>query len=441
MNNSNKYYVTPISNSVTGKEVTVCVPGSKSITNRALLLSALSNGTSTLSGVLFSDDSRHFLSCLIELGFPVSYDEEAKTVTITGFQGEIPNKQATIYVGSAGTAARFLTAMLGFCEGTYTIEASNQMKKRPMDSLMDCLEQLGCHITYLEQEKFLPCILTHTNNDVSSVTVNIEKSSQFLSALLISSCLHNKDLTIHTTGTHGMSYIHITTKMMEQFGYPITYTKTENGYTFFGKSSAMYQSKNYFIEPDVSSASYFYAMAALFGCSITVKNVFFSSMQGDIKLLSILEQMGCTVVETEDGVCVTGPSNKKLKGLTIDMSSCSDQTMTVACLSVFADSKTTITGISHIRFQESNRIKAICTELTKMGIDCVEFEDGITITPGTPKPTLVNTYEDHRMAMAFSLIGLRSEGIVIDNPSCCSKTFETYFEVLENTINRLQTIQ
>ncbi len=433
----NKYYVTPITNSVANKKVTVCVPGSKSITNRALLLAALSNGTSTLSGALFSDDSRHFIQCLIDLGFPVTYDENTKVVTVTGYNGKIPNKCARIHVGSAGTAARFLTAMLGFCEGTYEIQASEQMKKRPMDSLMNCLTQLGCSITYLEKDGFLPCIISRKKNDTTEITVNIEKSSQFLSALLIASCLNDNDIEIHTTGSHGMSYIHITTKMMEQFGYCIDYIENENGFTFFGKSNAFYKAQHYLIEPDVSSASYFFAMAALLGCSITVKNVFFSSMQGDIKLLSILQEMGCTVTETEEGTCVTGPSDGALKGITVDMSGCSDQTMTVACLAVFANTKTTITGISHIRFQESNRIAAICNELTKMGIQCEEFEDGITIYPGIPQPSLVHTYDDHRMAMAFSLIGLKSEGIVIDNPKCCSKTFENYFEVLEDTIKRL----
>lgn len=416
--------------------VTVLVPGSKSMTNRALLLAALADGESRLNGALFSEDSRSFLNCLHSLGFNLSINEQQKTIHIKGEKGNIPNKSATINVQSAGTTARFLSALLGMNKGNYFLDASDQMCKRPMKSLLDCLEDLGCEITYTGKKEHLPYVLNGHGFCKQSVCIDINESSQFLSALLICSILSKDSFTIQTTGNHGMSYIHMTIKMMKQFGVEV---QCPNPSTFFIPSGQHYACQNYNIEPDVSGAAYFYGASALLGVPVLVKDVHFNSLQGDIAFLHILEKMGCKTEDLKDGILLTPPENGQLHGICVQMSTCSDQAITLAALAPFADSKTTITGIRHIRYQECNRIQAITTELKKMGISCIEEDDNITIFPGIPKASLVNTYNDHRMAMGFSLIGLKVPGIVIDNPSCCSKTFENYFETLDEFLKLIST--
>ncbi len=425
--------IKPFSESHTNK-YTVEVPGSKSITNRALLLAALAKGKSTLSGVLFSDDSRHFLQSLVSLGFRVEIDEEKKQVTVYGEGGHIPNPAATIHVGSAGTAARFLTAFLGISQCHCSIDASEQMKKRPMKELFTALSALGSTFSFPEKEDFLPVTFANTAPlTASEVTVDIDKSSQFLSALLISSCLFSSDFTVHVTGTHGMAYIDMTVAMMQQFGVHVEKTDEK---TFFIPGGQSYTGRDYFIEPDMSAACYFYAMAPLLGISMTVPHIPEQSLQGDVLFLDVLKQMGCSVIYSaaESSFVVTGPADKHFLGVTVNLGAFSDQTMTLAAIAPFASDKTTITGISHIQYQECDRLHAIINELTRMGISCKEINngDGIEILPGTPQPAEIETYDDHRMAMAFSLPGLRVDGIIIKNAECCRKTFETYFDVLHN---------
>ncbi len=372
------------------------VPGSKSMTNRALLMAALADGTTTLKGVLFSEDSRNFLGSLKSLGFQTKIDENAKIVTVQGCNGTIPVTSGEIYVGSAGTAARFLTAMLAMAEGTFVINASEQMKKRPMKPLFKVLEELGAEIVCLDKEGFLPVQIKGIRgrrpaDERCSVKLDISESTQFLSALLLVSSMIKQGLHIEITSARkDGSYIQITRKMMEQFGAVVAFDRT------------------------------------------VVKNVTWNCMQGDLKFLKLLEKMGAEVNDTPDGIEVRGASNGKLKGITVDMKDFSDQTMTLAALAPFADSDVRIENIGHIRLQESDRIHAIATELTRLGIACEEEKDAITIHPGIPKPAVIQTYEDHRMAMAFALVGLRSAGIEISDPMCCRKTFETYFNVLDS---------
>ena len=418
-----------------GKSIAVTVPGSKSITNRALLLAMLANGTSTLTGTLFSDDSRHFLKCLQTLGFETTVDENTCTVTVKGLGGTLPCTEASLYVGSAGTAARFLTACLGVLPGSFHMDASEQMKKRPMAPLLASLEELGCEISFSEKEGFFPFTLKGHGFGKDSICVDINKSSQFLSALLIAAGLSDKDITIKLEGSHGMAYIDMTREMMLQFG--VKSEKNADG-SFFIPAGQSYKALDYPIEPDVSAACYFYALAAILGISVTVNGVFENSLQGDVAFLHILEQMGCTLKETQNGICLTGPAKGTLQGITADMSACSDQAITLAAIAPFANTPTTITGIAHIRHQESDRIAAIIENLSAMGIVCEEHADGITIHPGTPKAALIHTHDDHRLAMGFSLTGLLAEGIVIEDPACCRKTFENYFEVLEETLQALK---
>ena len=395
--------------------LTVRVPGSKSITNRAMLLALLADGDTALEGCLFSDDSRHFLACVRELGFPVRADEKTGAVTITGFGGRIPRQEASLYVGSAGTAARFLTALAGASHGVYHLDASPQMRRRPMAPLLASLRDLGAEITCEDREGFF----------------------QFLSALLIAAVCSKEDIAIETSGSHGMSYIAITTRMMEQFG--IRVETDDQGRSFLIPGGQTYRAGHYRIEPDVSAACYFYAMAPLLGIPVLVKGVHLSSMQGDIRFLKLLARMGCCLTDTEKGILLEGPAGGFYDGITADLKDCSDQAITLAALAPFARTPTVITGIGHIRYQESDRTAAIAAELTRMGVPCREEPDRIAIWPKQPLPASVHTYDDHRMAMGFSLVGLRASGIVIEDPGCCRKTFETYFDVLDDVILRLQS--
>lgn len=428
MANREYYSVTPISSP---SLIEAEVPGSKSITNRALLLAALADGTSVIKGALFSDDSRYFLQCLIDLGFPVTIKEASHTVTVTGFHGKIPKKEASIYVGSAGTAARFLTAMLGFSDGIYHLDASEQMKRRPMKPLLDALTSIGVKIIYKEKEGFFPFTIygcSDTDTD-TFLSVDISNSSQFLSALLMSAPMKQKGLSIEITGGHALSYVAITTKMMSQFGCQII-QKNSQIYSIPPRQS--YKAQEYQVEPDVSAACYFYAMAPLLNTKTLVRHIHFDSMQGDMRFLSILAEMGCSLTDTPNGIVVSAPPSGVYSGITVDMGDCSDQTMTLAAIAPFAASTVKIRKIEHIRLQESNRIQAICSELTRIGISCKESDTGVDILPGTPHGATIETYEDHRIAMAFALVGLRVPGIIISHPDCCKKTFENYFEILDS---------
>lgn len=413
------------------EEICVQVPGSKSITNRALLLAALSACRCTLHGVLFSDDSRAFLDCLVKLGFQVEADEDNKKVCIQGTGGRIPNPHVSIFVGSAGTAARFLTVMLALAGGEYELNASPQMCRRPMQPLLKILSDAGVELEYQGEEGHFPFKMKSDSICIDEVTIDTSVSSQFASALLMSGVIVKTGLNIVTCGdrTEG-AYIKMTLKMMEQFGidvvkegniYRIPYVNT------FGR-------KEYQIEPDVSGACYFYAMAPLLKTSVIVKNVHMDSMQGDIRFLEALKQMGCTLSDEKEGVRISGKKLERYPGLHISMKDFSDQTMTMAVLAPFAQSETLLQNIGHIRFQESDRIKAILTELQRMGIRCEEVPeaDGIRIYPGEIRKAEVETYEDHRMAMAFTLIGLKTGKITIKDPMCCRKTFENYFELIES---------
>ena len=385
------------------------VPGSKSITNRALLIAMLAEGKTTLEGVLLSDDTESFLSCMDSLGIETVVDRDACTVTVTGCGGVIPEKEAFLNVGSAGTAARFLTAVLGLVNtGTYHMDSSDQMKKRPMAPLLNSLMELGCEVKYEGEEGFFPFTLIPHGINKSETTVDIDKSSQFLSALIIASAFVKPDLQINVTGKHGMSYVEMTERMLE---------------TMPGGSS-------YLIEPDASAAAYFYAMSPLIGKSVTISGLHEDSMQGDTGFVKILENIGW--VKSEDipeGIKVTPLPEGTATGtpITIDMSSCSDQTITLATIAPFIGRTIRITGISHIRVQESDRISAIVTELKRLGVKCEEKGDDIIIEASCPHAADIETYNDHRMAMGFSLMGLKAPGTAILNPSCCGKTFPDYF--------------
>lgn len=428
---------------IINKHIMVSVPGSKSITNRALLLATLAEGESRLDGVLFSDDSRHFLKCVEDLGFDTVVDEPSKRICVKGLKGAIPKSEASIYVGSAGTAARFLAAYLGCSEGQFYLDASLQMRKRPMEPLLKALESIGAEITCTEEQGHFPMAIKGRGIQNFHITVDIDKSSQFLSALLISGCLAKEDLYIHIEGSHGMAYIQMTVKMMEQFGVHVEQISDKEYRIPAGQS---YQAREYYVEPDASAASYFWAMAAILGISVTVEHLHFDSLQGDVAFAHILEQMGCKVEDGEDGITVTGPANGILKGITVNMHACSDQAITLSAIAPFAEGPVRITGISHIRLQESDRIAAIVENLTALGVRVEEEADGVVIYPRNGQtdlveetnPVQIQTHDDHRLAMGFALTGLRRAGVTILDPLCCRKTFEHYFDVLQKAVCQIE---
>lgn len=389
-------------------KISVAVPGSKSITARALLLAALAQGESVLYGAQFSDDCAVFLKCLENLGIGCRIDGDV--VKIVGCGGVLNKKYAEIDVGSAGTAARFLPAFLAFQDGEYKVTCSNQMKSRPVAPLIQTLKSLGARFTFIENENSFPFIIKGTKSPSDGVEVDVTQSSQFLSAMLISAVCARKPFKIKPVGAHGRGYVDMTLDMMWSFG--VNAESCDGGYSVYGS----YYAKKYDIEPDVSAACYFYAMNKILGTDISVRGLMRHSMQGDAKFIKLLENFN---------------------GGEIDMSEFSDQTLTLAAIAPYLEKPTKICGVAHIRRQECDRIRAICENLAAMGVRCDEFCDGVTIYPSAPRAAKINTFGDHRVAMSFALTGLRSEGIVIEDAQVCSKTFAGYFDVLDELCKKI----
>lgn len=410
---------------ISKSDICVSVPGSKSITNRALMLAALQRGECVINGALFSDDSRAFIDCLIKLGFSVSADEENSRVIVKGEGGNIPNRNAEINVRSAGTAARFLTVMLSFAGGEYVLNSSEQMKKRPMGELIMALREVGVKIECLEEGLHFPFKIISDGVKADKITINTDVSSQFASAILMSAPILKNGLKIITTGgrTSG-AYINITKEVMRSFSVPFT----QSGAEYFVPNSS-FHIDSYSVEPDFSAASYFYAAGAVLGRKTRVNGASLNSIQGDKKFLSVLEKMGCTVKE-ENGAAVLY-SDGNLNGVEVDMNDFSDQALTLAAIAPFARGVTKIKNIGHIRAQECDRINAITKNLSLLGVKCISDEDSVTIWGGKITPATLPTYNDHRVAMSFALTGLKDGGVNIENPSCTKKTFENYFSVFE----------
>lgn len=417
------------------KNINVEVPGSKSITNRALMLAAISNGTCKLNGVLFSDDSRAFLDCLGKLGFQLKIDEKKKQVTVKGENGRIPENNATIHVRSAGTAARFMTVLLAVCGGDYVLHSSEQMKKRPMGQLIESFREKGVVINCIEKEGHFPFEIHSKGIKQTDICIDTSKSSQYASALLMAGAVNGMNVKLIGSRVNG-AYIKITLRMLEQFG--IKYQEIDN----VGRNAKSYQIEKqsfslseYDVEPDMSGACYFYAMALLLGVKSKVKGIHLNSMQGDVKFLYILERLGCILKDEEDAVEIDATRVKSYNGIQLDMSDFSDQALTMAVVAAFAKTPTKIMNIGHIRGQESDRVQVMVDELKKLGCDAQILQENemtnVLITPKTLHGAVIDTYDDHRVAMSFAMAGLVLEGVIINNPMCCKKTFENYFDVLD----------
>jgi 3-phosphoshikimate 1-carboxyvinyltransferase len=415
--------IKPIHHSLNG---TVRVPGSKSLTNRALLVASLAKGTTRIQNALFSDDSRFFAQALQTLGFDIQQEEARQEMTVTGLGGNIPANKAELFIGNAGTAARFLTAFLTLGEGEYRVDGDSRMRERPIQDLIEALNQLGVE---LEATNNCPPVEIFARGLPGGKTrIAGDVSSQFLSALLMVAPYAKSPVEIElTTELNSKPYVDMTIAIMQDFGVGIERQAYER---FVIRPSFFSPLSSYNIESDASAASYFFAAPALRGGTVRVENISRTSKQGDIAFLDILSQMGCIIEEGMNFVEVTGTKN--LIGVDVDMRDIPDTAQTLAVIAPFASTPTRIRGIASARVKETDRVHATCTELMRLGIHVEEHEDGMTIYPCDEiQPGTIQTYNDHRMAMAFSLIGLRVEGIRIENPSCVSKTFPTYFDVLD----------
>ncbi|MEO1992128.1 MAG: 3-phosphoshikimate 1-carboxyvinyltransferase [Pirellulales bacterium] len=406
---------------------TIRPPGSKSITNRALVCAALADGTSQLSGVLDSQDTQVMARGLQALGIELDADWKREIVHIHGCGGNIPATSANIDCAASGTTIRFLSAMCGLAHGEYHLDGTPRMRKRPIGDLVMAMQQLGVKAHTKSEGGCPPIVITSSGftGGRSQVAGNI--SSQFASGLAMVGPCTQEGLTLEFTGKLvSLPYLEMTKQVMQAFG---GHCDSQQKHRWHIKPTG-YQCVNYSIEPDASAASYFVAAAAITGGSVRIEGLGRSSIQGDVRFCDVLEQMGCTVEwhESPDlGVTVSG---RATHGIDIDMNAISDTVPTLAAVALFASEPTHIKNVAHIRDKETDRIRDLATELRKLGATVSEHPDGLTIYPSTLHHAAIQTYDDHRMAMSLSLVGLRIAGIEIIDPSCVAKTFPDYWKRL-----------
>ena len=402
-------------------------PGSKSITNRALVITALADGTSELTGVLDSKDTQVMLESLGRLGVHVEHNQAAASCRVEGRGGIIPADTAELWLENSGTSIRFLTSLCAVGTGRYRLDGVHRMRERPIADLVTTLNALGGDVRCDGDSSGCPPV-TVTGGPLAGGSAQIrgDISSQFLSSLLMSAPAAMKTVRLDVDGELvSKPYVTMTLNIMQSFGVEVEYPTDLSSFLI---RPQRYTAREYDIEPDASAASYFLAVAAITGGSVTVEGLNQDALQGDVQFASALARMGCRVDWTADGVTVTG---QLLHGVDIDMNAISDTAQTLAAVAVFADSPTTIRSVGHMRHKETDRITAVVTELQRAGIRAEEFGDGLTIYPGNPQPADIHTYDDHRMAMSFSLLGLKAAGIRILDPDCTNKTYPHYFEDLE----------
>ena len=403
------------------------VPGSKSYTNRALLIAAMCDGETKIDGALFSDDTRHMADCLCKLGIDVASDEANKRFVVAGCGGRIPAERAELYTGNSGTTARFLTAFLGLGNGEYTVDGNERMRERPIQDLIDGLEPLGVRIESIENDG-CPPIRIHARGLTGGRTfMPGDKSSQYFTALLLVASYTENNVEIRVEGDLlSKPYIDMTADIMARFGVEVV---NDSYNTFRVQAGQRYTARNYIVEPDATNATYFFAAAAVTGGRIRVPNLTADSAQGDVGFVDVLGQMGCMVEKTGEGIVVQGPES--LVGVDVDMNDMPDAAQTLAAIAPFAETPVTIRNVPNMRIKETDRIDAMATELTKLGVTVEAWEDGLRIHPASEiLPAELDTYDDHRMAMSLALIGLRSPGVVLRDPDCVNKTFPTFFTTL-----------
>jgi 3-phosphoshikimate 1-carboxyvinyltransferase len=409
---------------------TICVPGSKSITNRALILAALARGESRLENVLLADDTLRMIEALRQLGFTLHHDQAAQRVVITGQGGQVTPTSATLYCGNSGTTIRFLTAMLTLAHGSYTLDGNPRMRQRPITQLVDALRTLGCKVTYTQNEGYPPIVINAQNQLAGSCVISDAQSSQYISALMMAAGAGQHTVTIQQSGAATSEpYVQMTAAMMRQFSGPQVGFKTNStGREITIPPASGYQGRNYLIEPDASNASYFLAAAAIVpGSAVTIANLGKPSLQGDIAVAEVLQAMGAGLAFGPDFVTVT--FGGELRAITMDMNHIPDMVQTIGVVALFAQGTTLLTNVGNLRIKETDRLLALETELRKFGAEVATGPDWIRITPpAKPIAAQVATYDDHRMAMAFAVAGLRVAGTQIHDPQCCEKTYPEFFQ-------------
>ncbi len=426
--------VTPIRHAFTA---TVAPPGSKSLTNRALVLAALASGPCRISNVLLADDSAVMLDGLRKLGFDVAVD--GTTVTVAGQSGVVPAPAADLFCGNSGTTIRFLSALGALGHGTFSLDGVARMRQRPIGELVDVLGTLGATVDYAGEVGFPPVRVTADGLTGGPMTYGTAQSSQFLSAVLMAAPYARDELVVTLTGAQtSWPYVAMTMRLMDVFG--ITPLVRRDPHTAVPNEiivpTGTYAATDYTVEPDASGAAYFWAAAALHaGSRVTVPGLGLHSLQGDLAFADVLKRMGATVQVTKDAVTVTGTGD--LDGIDADLSAIPDQAQTLGVVALFAKGPTRITGLRTLRVKETDRLSAMATELAKFGAGVtVDGDDAITIVPPR-SPTVgvaVDTYDDHRMAMSFTLAGTRLDGVVIRDPACVGKTYPTFFEELAKLV-------
>jgi 3-phosphoshikimate 1-carboxyvinyltransferase len=424
-------------------------PGSKSITNRALVCAALAEGESTLTGALDSEDTRVMIEALHQLGIAVVASDDNTTLRVTGCGGQPPVREADLYVANSGTTIRFLTAMLAATHGKYRLDGIERMRQRPIGDLLDALNQLGADCRSEASNGCPPVVINAYGLRGGETKIRGDISSQYLSGLLMAAPYAEDRVGIFVEGQLvSQPYVYMTLGVMAAFTADsklvvtapviVADDKTEGALANrdlrnAGQLSPLfisnqpYRATTYDIEPDASAASYFWGAAAVTGGTVTVESLTSKALQGDVAFVDCLSQMGCTVSESENSITVTGG---KLRGIDVNMNAISDTVQTLGAVALFAEGPTTIRGVGHIRHKETDRIGDLARELRKLGASVDEFDDGLRITPGPLRPATIETYNDHRMAMSLALAGLSIDGVVINNPRCTEKTYPKFFEDL-----------
>lgn len=414
-------------------DAVLAVPGSKSITNRALLVAALADGRSVLDGVLDADDTAAMIDCLGRLGVAVSLDAEAERATVQGVGGRWPVPAAALDARQSGTTARFLPPSLALAEGPYTLDGAAQLRARPFGPLVGALRALGASVAGADpggSEEHLPLVVRGGRARwAAEVAISGDVSSQFLSGLMMAAPLAPRGLRIGlTTPLVSVPYVTMTAQVMAAFGAAATV-----GDASVTVPPGAYGARRHRIEGDASAASYFFGAAAICGGRVRVEGLGADSCQGDAAFADVLASMGCTVRRGADWTEVSGPApgSGGLRGVHVDLADLSDTAPTLAAVAPFASSPTTMTGIGFIRRKESDRIGAVVGELRRLGVAADELDDGMIVHPAgdAAHGATVQTYDDHRLAMSFALVGLRLPGVVIADPGCVAKTFPRFWDV------------
>jgi len=412
-------------------DAVVRLPGSKSLTNRALVVAALADGTSRLSGVLLADDTRHMIEALRSFGIRVGVDAAACTAEVRGCAGLLPAGEADLFCGNSGTTIRFCTAMAALGHGRYQLDGTPRMRERPIGQLVEALQSLGTPVEYLDREGYPPIAVRGQGLGGGHVAFDSPPSSQLISALLMAAPRARDDVLIEVTGqVVSVPYIRMTLAVLGAFGVGVVDQIGDEDAKFIVPAPQPYRGREYAVEPDASNASYFLAAPAVAGGKVTVEGLGTASVQGDARFVDVLERMGCRIDREPDRLTVHAPpSGTRLRRIDVDLNDMPDMVQTLAVLALFADGPTRITNVENLRVKETDRLSALAHELSNLGAGVQEAPDGLTIRPpDRVQPGCVNTYDDHRMAMSFALAGLGAEGIVINDPDCTAKTFPDFFE-------------